>query len=54
MFQIGHDIWSVSDLERAWPDFPKPDDPGIQMTSLLACLLFSDRSPWCLLSPLRK
>ena len=49
MFQVGHDFWRVSDLEAAWPNFPPPDSSGIAMASLLACLLFPDRSPWFLL-----
>lgn len=49
LFQVGHDFWRVSELEAAWPDFPSPDSPAKAMTSLLACLLFPDRSPWFLL-----
>ena len=52
MFQIGHDIWSVADLERAWPEFERPANPAIKMTSLLASLLFPDRTPWFLLPEL--
>lgn len=50
MFQIGQDIWSVADLERAWPPFDRPLDPAVKMTSLLACLIFPDRTPWFLLA----
>ncbi|PTQ12154.1 hypothetical protein CLG96_06235 [Sphingomonas oleivorans] len=49
VFQVGHDFWRVSDLEAAWPNFPSPGSSGTAMASLLACLLFPDRSPWFLL-----
>ncbi|MDO9486897.1 MAG: caspase family protein [Sphingomonadaceae bacterium] len=49
VFHIGHDIWSVADIEAAWPNHPAPGDPGTAMTALLTCLLFPDRSPWFLM-----
>lgn len=49
MFQIGHDVWTVADLEAAWPLFPSPGGGGVSMISLLASLLFPDRTPWFLL-----
>jgi hypothetical protein len=49
MFHIGHDVWSVSDLERSWPNFPIPKHASTRLASLLACLLFPDRTPWFLL-----
>ena len=49
MFQIGHDIWRVTELERAWPHCPAPNGPGQAMTAILAALLFPDRTPWFLL-----
>lgn len=49
LFQIGHGIWSVANLEAAWPNFPTPAGIGASMTCLLASLLFPDRSPWFLL-----
>lgn len=48
-FQIGHDVWSVAELEAAWPDFPAPSGPGQAMTAILSSLLFPDRVPWFLL-----
>ncbi|HEU0099025.1 MAG TPA: caspase family protein [Allosphingosinicella sp.] len=49
VFQIGHDVWRVADLEAAWPGFPAPVGPGQAMTAILASLLFPDRTPWFLL-----
>nr|WP_305096730.1 caspase family protein [Croceibacterium sp. D39] len=49
VFQVGHDVWSVSDLESVWPNFPSPEDGGPRLAALLASLLFPDRSPWFLL-----
>ncbi|UZK67328.1 hypothetical protein [Sphingomonas sp. M1-B02] len=49
VFQIGHDVWSVAELEAAWPDFPAPSGSGQAMAAILSSLLFSDRVPWFLL-----
>jgi len=49
VFQIGHDVWSVEDIEAAWPEFPAPRNEGVLMTSILSSLLFPDRTPWFLL-----
>jgi hypothetical protein len=49
VFHIGHDIWTIEDIERAWPKRPSPDRPGVVMAALLASLLFPDRSPWFLM-----
>jgi hypothetical protein len=49
VFQVGHDVWRVAELEAAWPDFPAPVGPGQAMTAILASLLFPDRTPWFLL-----
>jgi hypothetical protein len=49
VFSVGHDFWSIAELEAAWPLFPSPDQPGSAMTALLASLIFPDRSPWFLL-----
>lgn len=49
VFQIGHDVWCVEELEAAWPDSPTPIRPGQAMTAILAALLFPDRTPWFLL-----
>lgn len=49
MFQVGHDVWRVADLETAWPNFPAPTTPGQAMTVIIASLLFPDRTPWFLL-----
>lgn len=49
VFQIGHDVWSVAELEAAWPDFPAPSGAGQAMTAILSSLLFPDRVPWFLL-----
>jgi hypothetical protein len=49
VFQVGHDVWRIAELEAAWPDFPSPVGPGQAMTVILASLLFPDRTPWFLL-----
>lgn len=49
VFQIGHDVWSVDDIEAAWPNHPSPEPPGVAMAALLASLLFPDRTPWFLM-----
>lgn len=49
VFQVGHDIWRVAELEAAWPDCPLPTARGQAMTAVLASLLFPDRTPWFLL-----
>ena len=49
VFLIGHDFWTIAELEAAWPSFPVPDQPAVAMAALLASLLFPDRSPWFLL-----
>lgn len=49
VFSVGHDFWTVAQLEKAWPPFPVPNQPGTAMTALLASLLFPDRTPWFLL-----
>lgn len=49
VFQIGHDVWRVAELEAAWPDFPMPTGRGQATTAILASLLFPDRTPWFLL-----
>lgn len=49
VFQVGHDIWRIAELEAAWPTVPTPSEPGQMMTAILASLLFPDRAPWFLL-----
>lgn len=49
VFQMGHDIWTIAELEAAWPHFPSPGNDGAAMASLLASLLFPERTPWFLL-----
>jgi hypothetical protein len=49
VFVIGHDFWTIAELEAAWPDSPAPARPEVAMTALLASLLLPDRSPWFLL-----
>jgi hypothetical protein len=49
LFRVGHDFWTIAQLEAAWPNSPAPEQPGTVMTALLASLLFPDRSPWFLL-----
>ncbi|MFD0848769.1 caspase family protein [Sphingosinicella xenopeptidilytica] len=49
VFNVGHDFWSVADLEAAWPAFPYPPNAGTLLASLLASLIFPDRCSWFLL-----
>lgn len=49
VFHIGHDVWSVADIEAAWPVNLLPEHPGVAMTALLASFLFPDRTPWFLM-----
>ncbi|MBT2246260.1 hypothetical protein JQK15_22400 [Sphingobium sp. BHU LFT2] len=49
VFHIGHDVWSVGDIETAWPLHPSPNHKGTRWTAVLASLLFPDRTPWFLL-----
>lgn len=49
IFAVGHDIWSVADLETAWPNFPSPSHPAVAMVCLLSSLVFPDRVAWYLL-----
>jgi hypothetical protein len=49
VFHIGHDIWSVEDIETAWPNRSAPERPGVAMAALLAALLSPDRTPWFLM-----
>lgn len=49
VYKIGHDVWSVSDVEKAWPIQPVVEDRGVRMAALMACLIFPDRTPWFLL-----
>lgn len=50
VFWIGQDVWCVADMEAAWPNFPRPENEGIALASLLSSLLFPDRAPWFLLA----
>lgn len=46
---IGHDIWTVDELETSWPVVQQPPAPGQAMAAVVASLLYPDRSPWFLL-----
>jgi hypothetical protein len=50
VFHIGHDIWSVAELEAAWPIHSSPAGQGQKLTAILTSLLFPDRTPWFLMS----
>jgi len=43
---IGHDIWTVDELETTWPVVQQPSGPGQAMAAIVASQLCSDRSPW--------
>ena len=49
-FKIGHDIFTVEELENAWPLVPVPTE-GERAAAMLASLLFPDRTAWFLLQP---
>lgn len=46
---IGHDIWTVDELETSWPIVRQPPAAGQAMAAVVASLLYPDRSPWFLL-----
>lgn len=47
-YRIGHDVFSVAELEAAWQ--PAPEPIGEERTAaMLAALLLPDRTPWFLL-----
>jgi hypothetical protein len=46
---IGHDIWTVDELETSWPVVQQPSGPGQAMAAIVASLLCPDRSPWFLM-----
>jgi len=48
-YRIGHDIWTVEELEHDWPDCPQPKSRGVALTCILAALLLPDRTPWFIL-----
>jgi hypothetical protein len=52
-FSIGHDIWTTSDLERAWPKEAntQPANSAIGAGAILSSMLFNDRIPWFLFAP---
>ncbi|MBX9803744.1 MAG: caspase family protein [Caulobacteraceae bacterium] len=47
-FMIGHDIWTVADLQEHFPHhaFQAPTDATVAGTAILASLVFPDRVPW--------
>lgn len=47
-FQIGHEVWTVSDIENAWPDFALPSSLAEGLASILSSLIFTDRVAWFL------
>ncbi|WP_334655833.1 hypothetical protein [Sphingomonas panaciterrae] len=47
-FQIGHTVWTVEDIENAWPEFPQPSSLAEGLAAMLSSLIFNDRVPWFL------
>jgi hypothetical protein len=47
-YLIGHDVWSTSELEAAWPPNARiaPTNRGIYCGAIFASLLFPDRVTW--------
>jgi hypothetical protein len=52
LWQIGHDIFRVGDLDTNWPSVTSKGDPtpGLMAGAAMASLLYPDRVPWFLLS----
>ena len=52
-FVIGHGIWRVSDLDRAWPEEAgqRPANLSIQGGAVISSLIFPDRVPWFVVPP---
>ncbi|BBI21284.1 hypothetical protein EKJ_21310 [Qipengyuania flava] len=48
VFQIGTDFWQIAELEMSWPNPPIPENVAEALASILAALVFPDRSPWFL------
>ncbi|MDO8837910.1 MAG: caspase family protein [Parvibaculum sp.] len=51
-FTIGHGIWSIADLDSAWPDSAnvRPMNSAVAAGAICSALIFPDRVPWFLLS----
>lgn len=50
-FQIGHEIWTVEDIENAWPNFAQPGSLAEGLATILSSLIFNDRVAWFLFPP---
>lgn len=47
-FQIGHTVWTVDEIEKAWPEFAQPRSLAEGLAAMLSSLIFNDRVPWFL------
>lgn len=47
-FQIGHTVWTIEEIERAWPQFAQPGSLSLGLAAMLCALIFNDRVPWFL------
>jgi hypothetical protein len=49
-FLIGTDIWTVAELENAWPNQAnlEPANKSTAKGAILSSLIFNDRVPWFL------
>jgi hypothetical protein len=47
-FQIGHTVWTIEDIEKAWPEFAQPGSLAEGLAAMLSSLIFNDRVPWFL------
>ena len=50
-FLIGHEVWTVEDIEKAWPEFAQPGSLAEGLAAMLSSLIFTDRVAWFLLHP---
>jgi len=48
-FRIGHEVWSIGDIERVWPEVAQPKAAAEKLAAILSSLIFPDRVPWFLL-----
>lgn len=47
-FMVGHDIWTIADLEMHWPNAAsiRPANPALACGAIMSALIFPDRVPW--------
>ncbi len=53
-FQIGHEVWTIGEIEKAWPEFAQPGSLAEGLAAMLSSLIFDDRVPWFLFPPTKR